>query len=97
MYVLPYYLQTNIVCIIILAMIFFKLINKTKYTTLIYKKIIISLILFCVVDIISILFRGSNFQYSNTILLISNSLYLFFPLLISFYWTEYVFLNIDKD
>lgn len=96
MYKISYYLQTNIFCIIILLLILYKLKNKTKYSTIIFKKMIICFIFFCLSDIISIIFRGTNYNYSNIILYISNSLYLYLPLLVGYYWIKYVYLNLEQ-
>lgn len=96
MYKISYYLQTNLFCIIILLLILFKLKNKTKYSTIIFKKMMMCFILFCLSDIISILFRGTNYSYSNILLYLSNSLYLYLPLLIGYYWIKYIYLNLDQ-
>lgn len=97
MYKYSYYLQTNIFCIIILLLILIKLKNKTKYSTMIFKSILIHSILFCTCDIISIIFRGSKFHFTKTTLLISNSFYLLFPLIIGYYWINYIYINLDKN
>lgn len=96
MYKILYYLQTNLFCIIILLLILNKLKNKSKYSTIIYKKMLICFILFCLSDIISIVFRETNYNYSNIILYLSNSLYLYLPLLIGYYWFKYIYLNLDQ-
>lgn len=96
MYKISYYLQTNLFCIIILLLILYKLKNKTKYSTIIFKKMIICFIFFCLSDIISIMFRGTNYYYSNIILYLSNSLYLYLPLLVGYYWIKYVYLNLEQ-
>lgn len=97
MQVLSYYLQTNLFCIILLLMVLVKLKNRSKYSTLVFKKIIRLSIVFCFIDIICILFRETSFLLSHLILIISNSLYLLFPLLIGYYWSKYVYLSFDEQ
>ena len=96
MYKFLYYLQTNIFCILVLLLILFKLRNNTKYDILMFKKILFYSIMFCISDIVSITFRGTDYCYSNILLTISNTIYLFIPLMIGYYWINYIYLNIDK-
>lgn len=95
MYKIAYYIQTNLFCIIILLLIMYKLKNKVKYSAIIYKKMLLCFIFFCLSDIVSILFRGTTYKYSTTILYLSNSLYLYLPLLVGYYWLKYVYLNLE--
>lgn len=97
MYLLPYYLQTNFFCIIILLFILIRLKNNNEYTALTFKKILFYEICFCLVDVISIVLRGTNFVFSNITLYLTNSLYLFFPLCIGYCWIKYVYSNIDQE
>lgn len=96
MYKLSYYLQTNLFCVLILLLILIGLRNKTRYSVLLFKKILFCSILFCMFDIVSVIFRGTNYNSSNLILTFSNSFYLFLPLLIGYYWIQYVYLTIDE-
>lgn len=97
MYLLPYYLQTNFFCIIILLFIFIRLKYNNEYTALTFKKILFYEICFCLADVISIVLRGTNFVFSNITLYLTNSLYLFFPLCIGYCWIKYVYSNIDQE
>ena len=97
MYKLSYYLQTNLFCVLILLLILIGLRNKTRYSALLFKKILFCSILFCMFDIVSVIFRGTNYNSSNLILTFSNSFYLFLPLLIGYYWIQYVYLTIDEN
>ena len=97
MYKLSYYLQTNLFCVLILLLILIGLRNKTRYSVLLFKKILFCSILFCMFDIVSVIFRGTNYNSSNLILTFSNSFYLFLPLLIGYYWIQYVYLTIDEN
>lgn len=97
MYKLSYYLQTNLFCVLILLLILIGLRNKTRYSVLLFKKILFCSILFCMFDIVSVIFRGTNYTSSNLILTFSNSFYLFLPLLIGYYWIQYVYLTIDEN
>lgn len=99
MYKLLYYTQTNVFCIIILLIMFIYL-NSRKintYEIFIFKCILLSIMLFCVSDIVSIVFRESNFEFSSIILFISNTLYLFFPLLVGYFWNIYIHLNLSNS
>ena len=61
MYKLSYYLQTNLFCVLILLLILIGLRNKTRYSVLLFKKILFCSILFCMFDIVSVIFRGTNY------------------------------------
>lgn len=90
MYGLQYYLQINIFCMIILLLLYLLLIyrNRSGYTIVIYKKVLILCFLFCFVDIIAFVFRETNFLLSSFILKFFNSFYYILPILIGDYWNS---------
>lgn len=87
-----YYLEVNIICIVILLMIMEKIHgeNKTLRTINTYKKLLISIIVFSTFDLIAGVFKGTMFPISKMILLISNTLYFFFGILNAYYFNEYL-------
>lgn len=87
-----YYLEVNIICIVILLMIIEKIHdeNKTLRTFNTYKKLLISITLFSVFDLMTGVFKGTMFPISKIILLISNTLYFFFGILNAYYFNEYL-------
>lgn len=87
-----YYLEINIICIVILLMIMEKIHdeNKTLRTFNTYKKLLISIIVFSTFDLIAGVFKGTMFPISKIILLISNTLYFFFGILNAYYFNEYL-------
>ena len=87
-----YYLEVNIICIVILLMIMEKIHgeNKTLRTFNTYKKLLISIIVFSTFDLIAGVFKGTMFPISKIILLISNTLYFFFGVLNAYYFNEYL-------
>lgn len=87
-----YYLEVNIICILILLMIMEKVRdeNKTSKTYNIYLKLLISITLFLVCDLLAGVFIGTMFLVSKFILLLSNSLYFLFGALNVYYFNEYL-------
>lgn len=87
-----YYLEVNIICILILLMILEKVHdeNKTSKTYNIYLKLLISITLFLVCDLLAGVFIETMFLVSKFILLLSNSLYFLFGVLNIYYFNEYL-------
>ena len=87
-----YYLEVNIICILILLMIMEKVRdeNKTSKTYNIYLKLLISITLFLVCDLLAGVFIETMFLVSKFILLLSNSLYFLFGVLNVYYFNEYL-------
>lgn len=87
-----YYLEVNIICILILLMIMEKVRdeNKTSKTYNIYLKLLISITLFLVCDLLAVVFIETMFLVSKFILLLSNSLYFLFGALNVYYFNEYL-------
>lgn len=87
-----YYLEVNIICILILLMIMEKVRdeNKALKTYNIYLKLLISITLFLACDLLVGIFIGTMFPVSKFILLLSNSLYFLFGVLNVYYFNEYL-------
>lgn len=88
-----YYLETNIICIILLAIIFLlscKDHNK-KTETKSFLSVIVVTIIYCISDICAALFKTQDFNGVRTILYISNIVFIAFPLSLIFYWEKFVF------
>lgn len=87
-----YYLEVNIICILILLMIMEKVRdeNKALKTYNIYLKLLISITLFLVCDLLAGVFIETMFLVSKFILLLSNSLYFLFGVLNVYYFNEYL-------
>ena len=89
--VLTYYLEINMVCMIILGIILF-LYSKEKggkAESLWYKALIWGLILYCITDIIAIVYRGKTGLGARYILWIVNTIYVTLPLLLVVFWGKY--------
>lgn len=87
-----YYLEVNIICILILLMIMEKVRdeNRALKTYNIYRKLLISITLFLVCDLLVGVFIETMFPVSKFILLLSNSLYFLFGVLNVYYFNEYL-------
>lgn len=95
-----YYLEVNIICIVILIAILDKF--REEYTNNVsanyYQKLIVSTIYFSLFDLVAGIFRGTMYPSSRFLLLVGNSLYFMFGTLISYYFTFYVMNKIcQKD
>ena len=92
-----YYLEINIICIIILLAIFDKFKDESlnnssdKY----YEKTLLATISFSLFALISGIFNGTNYNFSQIILIISHSLYLFSESLIGYFYTNYILKRIN--
>ena len=87
-----YYLEVNIICILILLMIMENVRdeNRALKTYNIYLKLLISVTLFLACDLLVGVFIGTMFPVSKFILLLSNSLYFLFGVLNVYYFNEYL-------
>lgn len=92
-----YYLEINIICIIILLAIFDKFKDESlnnssdKY----YEKTLLATISFSLFALISGIFNGTSYNFSQIILIISHSLYLFSESLIGYFYTNYILKRIN--
>ena len=92
-----YYLEINIICIIILLAIFDKFKDESlnnssdKY----YEKTLLATISFSLFALISGIFNGTSYNFSQIILIISHSLYLFSESLIGYFYTNYILQRIN--
>ena len=92
-----YYLEINIICIIILLAIFDKFKDESlnnssdKY----YEKTLLATISFSLFTLISGIFNGASYNFSQIILIISHSLYFFSESLIGYFYTNYILKRIN--
>ena len=92
-----YYLEINIICIIILLAIFDKFKDESlnnssdKY----YEKTLLATISFSLFALISGIFNGTSYNFSQIILIISLSLYFFSESLIGYFYTNYILKRIN--
>ena len=92
-----YYLEINIICIIILLAIFDKFKDESlnnssdKY----YEKTLLATISFSLFALISGIFNGTSYNISQIILIISHSLYFFSESLIGYFYTNYILKRIN--
>lgn len=92
-----YYLEINIICIIILLTIFDKFKDESlnnssdKY----YEKTLLATISFSLFALISGIFNGTSYNFSQIILIISHSLYLFSESIIGYFYTNYILKRIN--
>ena len=92
-----YYLEINIICIIILLAIFDKFKDESlnnssdKY----YEKTLLATISFSLFALISGIFNGTSYNFSQIILIISYSLYFFSESLIGYFYTNYILKRIN--
>ncbi len=92
-----YYLEINIICIIILLAIFDKFKDESlnnssdKY----YEKTLLATISFSLFALISGIFNGTSYNFSQIILIISHTLYFFSESLIGYFYTNYILKRIN--
>ena len=92
-----YYLEINIICIVILLVIFDKFKDESlnnssdKY----YEKTLLATISFSLFALISGIFNGTSYNFSQIILIISHSLYFFSESLIGYFFTNYILKRIN--
>ena len=92
-----YYLEINIICIIILLAIFDKFKDESlnnssdKY----YEKTLLATISFSLFALISGIFNGTSYNLVQIILIISHSLYFFSESLIGYFYTNYILKRIN--
>ena len=92
-----YYLEINIICIIILLAIFDKFKDESLYNSSdkYYEKTLLATISFSLFALISGIFNGTSYNFSQIILIISHSLYLFSESLIGYFYTNYILKRIN--
>ena len=94
-----YYLEINIICIVILLVIFDKFKDESlnnssdKY----YEKTLLATISFSLFALISGIFNGTSYNFSQIILIISHSLYFFSESLIGYFYTNYILKRINSQ
>ena len=92
MYRIYYFLQTDIICLIILFLILITIVKKSvvNNSLSVFKKTIISCMLFCLLDAIVYCLQSYNLFSIRYILIICNTIYLGLILVIGHFWNKYV-------
>ncbi len=92
MYRVLYFLQTDIICLVVLSLILITIIKKSDINKFLrmFKNTIISCMLFCIFDSIIYCLQQTNSIYIYEILLISNTIYFYLILEIGHYWNKFV-------
>ena len=87
-----YYLEINIVCIVILLTLFDKFKDECEinHTSKYYEKTLLATTFFSFFDLIAGILRGTMYEYSRLVLIVSNSLYFFSGSLIGYFYTNYI-------
>ena len=99
MYRIYYYVQTNLICILVLMIVIFYFFKKGSANTasIIFKNLCISTILFCFFDMCAGILRGTMFPHAHFFIEISNALYLEFGTIISYLWLKYVYIQLEQN
>ena len=94
-----YYLEINIVCIVILLTIFDKFKDECEinHTSKYYEKTLLATTFFSFFDLIGGILGGTMYEYNRLVLIVSNSLYFFSGSLIGYFYTNYILHKIGKE
>ena len=94
-----YYLEINIICIIILLVIFdkFKDESLSNSSDKYYEKTLLATISFSLFALISGIFNGTSYNFSQIILIISHSLYFLSESFIGYFYTNYILKRINPQ
>ena len=92
-----YYIQTNLICIIILTYLLF--VNSMRFGNHatednIFSEIIFGVIIFCIADIFTWCVDGQSFRGAKTIIYISDCIYICMPPIMSYLWCDYMFVKV---
>lgn len=93
-----YYIETNTICILLLSFILIAYIREMRGAAegRYYKGEIIEIIIYCVLDMITAIFKGKSFPGAELILQLSNTLYIAFPGIMVLTWGQYIFVHMKK-
>lgn len=94
-----YYVQTNLLCIIIFAVMLFiqNRHNKTNTTDIRFMKHLIwATILYCLSDMAAWLSDGATFAGAGVIIYVANVFYIMMPCLFAMIWTAYVYYKLEN-
>ena len=94
-----YYLEINIVCIVILLTLFDKFKDECEinHTSKYYEKTLLATTFFSFFDLIAGILGGTMYEYNRLVLIVSNSLYFFSGSLIGYFYTNYILHKIGKE
>ena len=93
---LIYYIQTNLICIMILTYLLF--VNSMRFGNHatednIFSEIIFGVIVFCIADIFTWCVDGQSFRGAKTIIYISDCIYICMPPIMSYLWADYAYIK----
>lgn len=86
-----YYLETNLICMVIMAFMLHSYARESKGMAEAkwFNASIIGVEIYCLADILSALFKNQPGTGARTILWISNTIYIAFPLFLAIFWHRY--------
>ncbi len=92
-----YYIQTNLVCIVILVYLLF--INSMRFGNHatednIFSEIIFWVIIFCIADVFTWCADGQSFFGAKTIMYLSDCIYICMPPIMSYLWSDYAYVKL---
>ncbi len=92
-----YYIQTNIVCIVILT--YLLLVNSMRFGNHateddIFSEIVFETIIFCIADIFTWCVDGQHFFGAKAIIYISDCIYISAPPIMSYLWSDYAYVKL---
>ncbi len=90
--ILLYYYETNLICIIILAFIMYmdSAESRGRAERCGYRRVIMTIILYCLSDMAAITLRGTTLPWARIILQLANTIYVALPLLMLVLWEQYI-------
>lgn len=98
-YAIAYYVQVNIICMIVLGYIWYtnsrRYFNHATEDRLFTRLIILTLVL-CIDDMVTWLTDGGTFRGARACVYISNTIYIGILPLIAYCWTDYVICKVGK-
>ncbi len=95
-----YYLEVNIICIILLFFLkrfIFDKIEKKSSDVILFNNMILATEILCLCDLIAGIFRGKIFNGARIILMLSNWLFDEMLVVICFLWLIYVWMRIHPS
>ena len=93
-----YYLETNIICILMLITVLAIYIGDRKNAadSIHFRIMILDILVYCIVDIIAALCKSMSFTGVRTVLYVSNSIYIAMPIFLVLRWESYAQLRMEQ-
>lgn len=94
-----YYVQTNFICICLLAYVYimYSKDGKNMYEARWFKTLIWLLLAYCGVDMIAALCKNRVFLFDREVLYAANIIYIIIPMWMSLFWSRYVIARLRKS